>query len=56
MTASAATVSPVSPSPTTVAADYLSRTLKARVYDVAVESALERAPRLSKRLGALVLL
>ena len=44
------------PSPATVAADYLGRVLKARVYDVAVESPLERAPRLSKRLGALVLL
>ena len=55
MTDPAATVAPVSPSPATVAADYLGRVLKARVYDVAIESALERAPRLSKRLGALVL-
>ena len=39
-----------------VAADYLQRVLKARVYDVAIETTLERAPRLSKRLGALVLL
>ena len=56
MTDSAAPVAPVSPSPATGAADYLGRVLKARVYDVAIESALERAPRLSKRLGELVLL
>jgi threonine dehydratase len=31
--------------------DYLERILKARVYDVAIESPLERAPRLSRRLG-----
>ncbi len=31
--------------------DYLQRILTARVYDVAIESALERAPKLSKRLG-----
>lgn len=31
--------------------DYLERILKARVYDVAVETPLERAPRLSRRLG-----
>jgi threonine dehydratase len=31
--------------------DYLERILKARVYDVAVESPLELAPGLSKRLG-----
>jgi threonine dehydratase len=31
--------------------DYLERVLKARVYDVAVESPLELAPALSKRLG-----
>jgi threonine dehydratase len=31
--------------------DYLERVLKARVYDVAVESPLELAPGLSKRLG-----
>src|SRR5688500_19605718 len=30
--------------------DYLERVLKARVYDVAVESPLELAPGLSKRL------
>src|SRR6202020_3147967 len=31
--------------------DYLQRILKARVYDVAIESPLEPAPRLSQRLG-----
>src|SRR5580704_3827885 len=30
--------------------DYLQRILKARVYDVAIESPLEIAPRLSRRL------
>jgi len=35
--------------------DYLERILKARVYDVAVETPLERAPRLSARLGNTVL-
>jgi len=35
---------------------YLERILKARVYDVAVESPLELAPALSKRLGNRVLL
>src|SRR5690554_1268159 len=30
--------------------DYLERILKARVYDVAIESPLEAAPRLSRRL------
>ncbi|WKZ12281.1 MAG: threonine ammonia-lyase, biosynthetic [Gammaproteobacteria bacterium] len=38
------------------AADYLERILKARVYDIAVESPLEAAPRLSERLGSRVLL
>jgi len=36
--------------------DYLTRILTARVYDVAVETPLERAPLLSKRLGNDVLL
>ena len=31
--------------------DYLEKILKARVYDVAIESPLEPAPRLSRRLG-----
>jgi threonine dehydratase len=35
--------------------DYLERILKARVYDVAVETPLEPAPRLSARLGNNVL-
>ncbi len=35
--------------------DYLQRVLKARVYDVAIESPLEAAPRLSQRLGNQVL-
>ena len=36
--------------------DYLERILKARVYDVAQETPLERAPRLSARLGNEILL
>lgn len=35
--------------------DYLDRILKARVYDVAIESPLEHAQRLSRRLGNTVL-
>ena len=35
---------------------YVERILKARVYDVAVETPLEAAPRLSRRLGNQVLL
>jgi threonine dehydratase len=35
--------------------DYLERILKARVYDVAIESPLEPAPRLSRRIGNRVL-
>ena len=35
--------------------DYLQRILKARVYDVAIESPLEAAPRLSRRLGNRIL-
>ena len=35
---------------------YVERILKARVYDVAVETPLELAPRLSRRLGNQVLL
>ncbi len=35
--------------------DYLERILRARVYDVAVETPLERAPRLSARTGNTVL-
>src|ERR1700676_1939316 len=36
--------------------DYLQRVLKARVYDVAIESPLDAAPRLSRRLGNEILL
>ncbi|MDQ5849636.1 MAG: threonine ammonia-lyase, biosynthetic [Pseudomonadota bacterium] len=36
--------------------DYLERILKSRVYDVAIESPLERAAALSKRLGNRVLI
>ncbi|PZN28592.1 MAG: threonine ammonia-lyase, biosynthetic [Proteobacteria bacterium] len=36
-------------------ADYMERILKARVYDVAIESPLETAPRLTRRLGNTVL-
>jgi threonine dehydratase len=39
-----------------VANPYIERILKARVYDVAIESPLEPAPRLSRRLGNQVLL
>jgi threonine dehydratase len=46
----ASTAAPLTP------ADYLKKILTARVYDVAVESALEIAPGLSRRLGNTVLL
>jgi len=36
--------------------DYIERILKARVYDVAIQSPLDRMPRLSTRLGSDVLL
>ncbi len=36
--------------------DYLERILKARVYDVAVETPLEVAPQLSARLNNTLLL
>jgi threonine dehydratase len=36
--------------------DYIERILKARVYDVAIESPLDTAPRLSRRIGNHVLL
>src|SRR5215471_11833435 len=39
-----------------VASPYIERILKARVYDVAIESPLEEAPRLSRRLGNRILL
>ena len=40
----------------TLASEYIERILRARVYDVAIESPLEPAARLSKRLGNEVLL
>ena len=49
------TPSPLSPHSLTPA-DYLTRILNARVYDVAIESPLERARNLSERLGNTVLL
>src|SRR5436853_7197068 len=39
-----------------MASPYIERILKARVYDVAIESPLEEAARLSRRLGNRVLL
>jgi len=39
-----------------MASEYIERILRARVYDVAIESPLEEAPRLSRRLGNQVLL
>src|SRR6187397_2340280 len=36
--------------------NYIERILRARVYDVAMESPLEAAPRLSRRIGNSVLL
>jgi len=39
-----------------MSADYLTRILSARVYDVAIESSLDHAPTLSRRLGNRVLL
>jgi len=39
-----------------VASPYIERILKARVYDVAIESPLDEAPRLSRRLGNRVML
>src|SRR5690606_12261035 len=35
-----------------LAAGYVEKILRARVYDVAIESPLDRAPRLSQRLGS----
>ena len=39
-----------------MATDYLQKILTAKVYDVAVETALELAPALSRRLGNRVFL
>jgi len=44
------------PVPALTPADYLRKILNARVYDVAIESALEKADALSERLGNTVLL
>src|SRR5512133_4032141 len=41
----------VSPQATPMQESYVERILKARVYDVAIESPLEPARRLSRRLG-----
>ncbi|MEO5733284.1 MAG: threonine ammonia-lyase, biosynthetic [Rubrivivax sp.] len=46
----------LSPTARRFAADYLKRILTARVYDVAIETALGAAPLLSRRLGNTVLL
>ena len=54
-TVAAAVAAPKARAPRT-AADYLKKILTARVYDVAVESALEPARQLSRRLGNTVLL
>ena len=37
-------------------AEYLERILKAQVYDLAIETSLDPAPRLSARLGNQILL
>ncbi len=50
------TVTPVPPCHTGVMDDILQRILRARVYDVAIESPLDPAPNLSRRLGNSVLL
>ena len=36
--------------------DYLKRILTSKVYDVAIETPLDRAPQLSARLGNTILL
>src|SRR5215475_10476507 len=46
----------VTPSSARMASPYIERILKARVYDDAIESPLEEAQRLSRRLGNQVLL
>jgi threonine dehydratase len=47
---------PYGPGSTPLASAYLQRILRARVYDVAIESPLDPAPALSRRLGNQVLL
>jgi threonine dehydratase len=49
-------VNPYGPGGMPLASDYLQRILRARVYDVAIESPLEPAPNLSRRLANRVLL
>ena len=47
---------PFGPGGMPLASPYLQRILRARVYDVAIESPLDAAPNLSRRLGNQVLL
>ena len=47
---------PYGPGGMPLASPYLQRILRARVYDVAIESPLDAAPYLSRRLGNQVLL
>ena len=47
---------PYGPQSYPLASPYLQRILRARVYDVAIESPLDPAPNLSRRLGNQVLL
>ena len=54
--ASATSSSLTSASPAASCPDLLQRILRARVYDVAIESPLDAAPNLSRRLGNTVLL
>ena len=54
--AAPAPASPLSKSAQAIASAYLRRILTARVYDVAIESPLEPAKNLSRRLGNQVLL
>jgi threonine dehydratase len=49
-------VNPFGPVGNPLASPYLQRILRARVYDVAIESPLDPAPNLSRRLGNQVLL
>lgn len=42
--------------PASIAAEYIERILRARVYDVAIESPLDAATRLSRRLGNTILM
>jgi threonine dehydratase len=55
-TAAQSAQQPATPAPALTPADYLKKILTARVYDVAVESALEPAANLSRRLHNHVLL